>query len=90
MTPQPVWWMFGAAGVALAAGVASLLLLVRDYLANPRAIDSDSGFAVFQLDGSYVSYRPFEATIEPTVIGVGIALLAASIFLAAAVWRPRT
>lgn len=89
MTPPPVWWLFGAAVLALAAGVAGLVVRVGDYLANPRAIDSDSGFPVFRVDGGYVSYRPFEAGIEPTVIGVGIALLAASVFVAAAVWRPR-
>jgi hypothetical protein len=88
MMPPPVRWLFAVAAVVLAVGVASLALFIKDYIENPRALDSDSGLVVFKLE-SYVSYPPFEPGIEPTVIGLGIALVAASVFVAAAVWRPR-
>ena len=89
MTPRPVRWLFAFAGTSLALGMLSLALFIKAYLDNPRAIDSDSGLPVFREQG-YVSYPPFEPSLQPTFIGIGIALLAASIFVAAAVWRPRS
>lgn len=87
---RPALWMFLAGAVLVTAGFATLAEAVGKYLSEPLPIDSSAGLYVFRVDGLLVSYRPFESAGEPTLIGIGIVLVAASVFIAAAMWRPRT
>lgn len=89
MTPQPVRWLFGLGAALILFGMSALAVRAADYVADPRAINSNAGLPVFRSPEGYVSYFPFETGLEPTLIGIGVALLAGAVFLAAALWRPR-
>lgn len=85
MTPRPVLALLGASAAVVAAGCAALAARVSEYLANPLTPSSTSGNRVFRLDdGSLGAYVPFDAGLEPLVIVAGLALLVASVGLAAA------
>ena len=66
-----------------------LVSLIAHYLETPRAISSTAGLVVFRSADGYVSFVPFTMGFEPAVIGVGVALVVAALFVAAIVWRPR-
>ena len=87
--PEPLKWMLAAGGLLIAAGLALLFSNVLEYLANPLAINSSAGLMVFTVNGALVSYLPFVLGAEPLLIGVGVVLVVASVFLTAALWRPR-
>ena len=73
--------------VVLAAGLALTVWRVAGYLESGQAVSSTSGLVVFRVDGELVQYAPYVAGTEPTVIGLGIALLALAVFVEAAGYR---
>ena len=89
MTPPAVKWMLAAAAATIILGTAALMNAIAEYLAAPRSISSTAGLPVFRTDAGLVSYDPFAAPVELAVIGAGVLLLVATVFVAAAVWRPR-
>jgi len=89
MTRPPVRLLFLIATGLIALGGYLLAARIVTYLDSPRAISSTAGLVVFRLHEGYVSYVPFETSVEPTLIGIGVVLLVGAVFVAAAVWRPR-
>ncbi len=76
-------------GLGLSAiGAIGLAVTARQFLSSPYPIDSNSGRSVFIDGGVLVSYEVFTAGGWPTVIGVGVVLLVAGLFLAAIHWHP--
>lgn len=80
-----------AAGVGVVLwGVAALWMRVLAYLDSGLPLDSDSGLVVFHVGGGgYFSYRPFEAGVEPWLIGAGLGMLVLAAFAAAVLRRPK-
>lgn len=89
MTPPPALASVGVAALVIIGAGAALAWSIWDYFASPVAISSTSGNRVFEVDGELVAYPPYMDGFMPTLIGVGFALLAASVVLAAVTWRPR-
>ena len=89
MTRPPVRWLLLIATGVIALGSYLLAARIATYLDNPRAISSTAGLVVFRVHEGYASYVPFAASVEPTLIGIGVVLLVGAVFVAAAVWRPR-
>ncbi len=82
--------LLGAGIVALLVGAAVIVFTVTDYLAHPQAINSAAGLPVFTAaDGSLVSYEFFRPGIGPGIVSAGSALVVASLFLLAILWRGR-
>ncbi len=87
--PRPALWMLAAGMVLVAAGLALLARNVQEYLASPTPINSSAGLVVFTVDGNLVSYLPFTLGVEPTLVGIGVVLVVASVFVAAGLWQRR-
>ena len=79
-----------AVGVLAVVGAAvSLGIRAADWASSPFGLDSNSNRFVATVDGQLVSYERFETGIEPALIGAGLVLVVASVFLAAVIWRQR-
>lgn len=87
--PDPVKWMLWAGVAAIASGTLALARAIAVYLDGGEAISSTSGLPVFETPEGFASYRPLTLSIEPTIIGIGVALVVAALLAAALVWRPR-
>lgn len=83
--------LLGAVSIAVIVGGLSFLWVsVNDYVNSPYPVSSTSGNVVLLRNGELAGYPPYESGLELTVIGVGVALAVATVFIAAITWRPRT
>lgn len=80
----------GAVSVAgIVGGLSFLWVSVTDYVDTTYPVSSSSGNVVLLRNGELAAYPPYESGLELTVIGLGVALAVATVFIAAIVWRPR-
>ena len=76
---------------AVVFGATLLVRLIDAYLSHPLAVSSTSGVRVFRLpDGSLGGFEPLVLGAEPVVVGVGLVLVVAAVFVAALQPRSRT
>ena len=76
--------MLAAGLVAIAVGVTALVREVTSYLDHPLAASSTSGVRVFRLpDGSLGGYEPFTLGSESILIGAGLVLVVAAVYVLA-------